>query len=201
LRVKDDVVWCGAPFEITSGETVDLGALETAPLSSLVVTVVRPAGFTGPVFVRPKYFEAPRAKLKDEDAVTTFDLIASGTIEVEAKGNGIATEIKTVEIVPGVRNTCEIALRAATGVEVVCSLRQPQGFRAVTLTVDDAEGKRWLRHWRREAHVYEWPHKRKVNLPAGIYTLRLETSDGQTAERTVEIDGKAASTEVPIRAQ
>ena len=199
LEAGDLVFFHGEVFDIRSGEILDLGTIETQPPDSLEVTVRRPEGVHGPVFVRPRYYVADGKELGAEMETAKFEAIATGKLQLTISGEGVAQETIEVEVLPGIENRVGIDLRRAARVQIDCTLEQPRGYRGIALKVTDASGTTWFERFRRELRVREWPFSNEVSLPPGTYTVELEASDGQSAVMSVTVDPLAGDLTVRVQ--
>ncbi len=201
LSALRHIVRHGELIEIRSGETLDLGTLKTVPLATLKVTFARPEGSGEPVTVRPVYYDAPRVTVPGTETVASFEQLAPGQVKIELSGEGLVKETVSTELLPGTENVLHVDLRPAAQVRIESTLKQPRGFRRIVVTVTGADGTEWVQKARREMSVREWPFVTNVALPVGTYSLRVEASDGQVAERALTIEEPGALDPVLIQAR
>lgn len=202
FRAEMQVIQFGPTVEIRSGETTDLGEIQTLALGSAVLAVVRPSGSEGALEIRDMrrgYFERPEATLGPQESECTFADLPTGKALFQVTGDGLADETVEVEVPPGSEVRATIRMRPAVETAIECTLARPQGFRRLTLTVTDEEGRGLLSRARREMHVTSWPFAANVSLPVGTYRFELATSDGQRASETIVIETVDAGSAPELR--
>ncbi|MEZ5967139.1 MAG: sigma-70 family RNA polymerase sigma factor [Planctomycetota bacterium] len=140
LQVDDEVLAATTLFDVRQGQTVELGAVETAPAAAITVRLRAPAGLElGRVQAQLVQGNQHRALAWNGSSLHA-DNVSAGRHHLTLRGKGWLVRPRDVELIAGQDNRVEVEVEAGNPLRLEVRMPFPDRWRSADLRVRDRTG-------------------------------------------------------------